>query len=219
MNFFDVKPIGYSDESKKMIDCMVRFVENGNWMPYTASATDPEQSGRDIYARLISGEFGPVPEPGEMPQVTRWQRVKEVDPALVDGVIVRQWEVYDLPTSLADKRADIKHLADDVARQKRDIVVAGISPAEMASWPIKRAEALAYQSTGTESAAPSLALEAQARGVAIADLAGKVLAKAAQLAALEAGIAGRCGAIQDAAAAAQSDAELLAIDLEAGWPV
>lgn len=116
-------------------------------------------------------------------------------------------------------RVGVVKKADSIARQKRDMVVAGISPAEMASWPIKRAEALAYQSTGAESAAPSLALEAQARGVAIADLAGKVLAKAAQLAALEAGIAGRCGAIQDAAAAAQSDAELLAIDLEAGWPV
>lgn len=157
--------------------------------------------------------------PTPAPVLGRWKAIREIAPMLVDEQWLQQWEVIDLPLSIADKVADIKRLADEMARQKRDRVVAGISPAEMASWPIKRAEALAHQGTGDESKAPALLLESQARGVSLVVLAEKVLAKAAQLAALEAGIAGRCGAIQDAAAVATTDAELLAIDLEAGWPV
>lgn len=106
-----------------------------------------------------------------------------------------------------------------MAKEKRDAVTANISPAEMASWPIKRAEALAYKSAGTDSSAPSLFLEAQARGVALAALVEIVLANAAMLSSLEAGIAGRCGAIKDAASAATSVDELEAIDITGGWPV
>lgn len=175
-----------------------------------ASALTPEE--RALF-RVVDFQETPAPQPG------RWQGVREVDPGKVDDVWTQRWEVFDLPLSLGDKCNQIKRQADDLARMKRDQVVAGISPAEMASWSIKRAEAMAYQSSSNVADAPSLLLEAQARGVPLADLAGKVLTKAAQLAALEASIAGRCGAIQDAATAAQSEADLLAIDLEAGWPV
>ena len=153
------------------------------------------------------------------PSVDRFKAVREVDPIKVDGVWTQAWAVYDLPLSLDDKRAEIKRQADDIARAKRDQVVAGISPAEMASWPIKRAEALAYQQIGSETSAPNLATEAQARSVSIDTLVEKVMAKAALFSALEAQIAGHAGALQDAAAAAQSESELLAIDLDAGWPV
>lgn len=175
-----------------------------------ASALTPDE--RALF-RVV--EFREVPPPPP----SRWQAVREAAPVKINGVWTQRWEVFDLPLSLGDKRSQIKRQADDIARMKRDQVVAGISPAEMASWSIKRAEALAYQSSSNVADAPSLLLEAQARGVPLADLAGKVLIKAAQLAALEAAIAGRCGAIQDAATAAQSEADLLAIDLEAGWPV
>lgn len=175
-----------------------------------ASALTPAE--RAMF-RVVDFREVPPPAPG------RWQAVREAGPIKVDGAWHQQWEVYDLPLTLAEKVTDIKRQADDIARQKRDQVVAGISPAEMASWPIKRAEAIAYSVSGAEADAPALAIESRVRGVPLLVLADKVLAKAGQLAALEAAIAGRCGAIQDAATAAQSEDELLAIDLEAGWPV
>lgn len=153
------------------------------------------------------------------PACGRWQGLRELPDTKINGVWMQRFEVYDLPLSLDDKKAEVKRQADEIARQKRDMIVAGISPAEMSAWPIKRAEALAYQASGTEADAANLVLEATERGVPLAALAEKVLLKANQLAALEAAIAGRCGAIQDAAAAAQSEADLLAIDLDAGWPL
>ncbi|HJU70401.1 MAG TPA: hypothetical protein VJ603_00990 [Paucimonas sp.] len=160
------------------------------------------------------------------PAVGRWQSLREGQPVLMEGKWRQQWEVYDLPLSLDDRRAEIKRDADAIACQKRNLVVSGISPAEMASWPIKRAEALAYQASGNATDAPNVAAEATVRGIALAALVGKVLTKAGQLADLEAAIAGRCGAIQDAANAAltlesesEADAALRAIDLDAGWPV
>ena len=182
--------------------------DNTHFCP--ASALTPEE--RAMFRVVDFREVPPSP-PG------RWQGVREVDPVKIDGSWTQQWEVYDLPLPLDDKRAQIKRQADDLARMKRDQVVAGISPAEMASWPIKRAEALAYQQSGSATSAPNLSTEAQARSVSIDTLVEKVMDKAALFSALEAQIAGRCGAIQDAAAAAQSEAELLSIDLESGWPV
>lgn len=123
------------------------------------------------------------------------------------------------PADVERSRARISVAADRIAKAKRDLATSSISSAEMASWPIKRGEALAYQSSGIDADAPNLALEAAARGITLAALVGKVVAKATRLAGLEAAIAGRCGAIQDAAAAAESLAELEAIDPEAGWPV
>lgn len=152
------------------------------------------------------------------------QAVQPADPQVVNGEWVQGWVVRDLSAAeraaaLAQAVVEVVASAERVAKAKRDAVVAHISPAEMASWPIKRAEALAYQDSGLDADAPNLQIEAQARGVSLAVLAAKVLAKAQLLAWLEAGIAGRCGAIQDAAQAAASPSAVRALDVHAGWPV
>lgn len=172
------------------------------------------EDGHD-YARL---GFALV-KPGNQPTIGRWQDVRKRAPIKIGDEWTQQFEVIDIAMPLADKRAEIKREADAIARAKRDDVTTAFSPAEMASWAIKRAEALAYQASGNAADAPSLAMEAAARGVSLGILVSKVLAKSTMLAALEATIAGRCGAIQDTATAATSEAELLAIDLTAGWPV
>lgn len=115
-------------------------------------------------------------------------------------------------------RAIVLLEADTKSGQVRAAYTAGISIDEKVSWPIKRAEALAYQASGSAAGAPNLALEAQARGIALADLVTKVLDKAAALSTREAAIAGRCGALQDAARVATTVAELAAIDIDSGWP-
>lgn len=120
--------------------------------------------------------------------------------------------------SFEDRQGSLISAADLIAKEKRDKAVAGISTAEMANWPIKRGEALAYQSSGEESDAPNLQIEADARGVSLSELAVSVLAKATELSRLEALIAGHCGKLQDALHAAQSDPDLDAVDITSGWP-
>lgn len=135
--------------------------------------------------------------------------------------VVGEGEIVEWPSPppVSVTADEIIAAADRIAKAKRDRVVETISAAEMASWPIKRGEALIFQATSSAIDAPNLAEEAQIRGIELADLVGKVLDKAARLSSLEAAIAGRCGAIQDAARAARSSADLNAIDLDSGWPV
>lgn len=53
------------------IDCLVTFDHIGEPVPFTASPADPMPHGREIFARLVAGEFGPVadyvPPPAPQP--------------------------------------------------------------------------------------------------------------------------------------------------------
>lgn len=119
--------------------------------------------------------------------------------------------------TLADARAEITARIDALAKAKRDAVVASISPAEMASWSIKRAEAAAYD--GTDASAPFLAAEASARGVTTAALVNKVTEKGAMLSGLEAAISGTSGRHGDAVKALVTFESIAAYDYSSGWPV
>lgn len=124
------------------------------------------------------------------------------------------WVAPQIIKTHAAQQADV----DALAKTKRDNIVANISAAEMASWPIKRAEALLFSSSGLAADAPVLSIEAQARGITLASLVAKVLTKAAFFADLEAKIAGACGKHQDVIAALPL-ADVAAYDITAGWPV
>lgn len=136
---------------------------------------------------------------------------------LVGGEWRMTW-IAPPPQSFEERQSELIRAVDLLARDKRNDIVADISPAEMASWPIKRAEALAYQVSGLEADAPSLAVEADARNISLPELVAKVLAKAAQLSYIEAQIAGYAGKLQDQVNAAEDQAALDAIDITAGWP-
>ncbi|MER2601490.1 MAG: hypothetical protein ABTR27_03950 [Candidatus Competibacter phosphatis] len=119
--------------------------------------------------------------------------------------------------TVADAGAEVVAMIDAHARALRDGVVAGISSAEMASWTLKREQAVDYD--GTDESAPMLALEAASRGVATSAVVGRVLAKAAALSQLEAQIAGAAGRHGDAVKALATHAEVLAYDWSGGWPL
>lgn len=119
--------------------------------------------------------------------------------------------------TLDDARSEIAARIDAMAKDKRDRVVASISPAEMASWSIKRAEAAAYD--GTDTSAPFLAAEAAARGVPTAVLVEKVIQKGAMLSSLEAAISGTSGRHGDAVKALGTFEAIAAYDYSTGWPV
>lgn len=123
--------------------------------------------------------------------------------------------VVPLDQLIARRRAD----SDALAAAKRDSVVAGTSPAEMASWPIKLAEAMKFTASSVPADAPYLAAEAEARGVTLDVLVAKVQTNGAVLAGLEAQIAGVNGKHRDAIAAMTDSAAVLAYDITAGYPV
>lgn len=120
---------------------------------------------------------------------------------------------------LADTRAEVCARINAHARALRDAAVAGISPAEMAGWAIKRAEAAAYTASGNAADAPVLAAEAAARGVTLSAIVLRVSANALALAMLEAAIAGVSGKHRDAVNALGTFGAVLGYDYSAGWPV
>lgn len=61
------------------IDCEVEHPVFG-WIPFTASPTDAEELGRQIYAAAVAGDFGPI-APFSGPtlaarQAAAWERIK-----------------------------------------------------------------------------------------------------------------------------------------------
>ncbi|MDP2808651.1 MAG: hypothetical protein Q8O34_00715 [Rhodocyclaceae bacterium] len=143
---------------------------------------------------------------------------------LVDGVDgwvspddVAVQSIIDAYT-IADSAAHVCTEIDAHAAEMRNRVTAGISPGEMASWAIKRAEAVVYALTGNPADAPLLSLEAQARGVPLADVCARVSANSTALGGLEAAIAGAAGRHRDAVKACATFAEIAAYDWRTGWP-
>jgi hypothetical protein len=100
----------------------------------------------------------------------------------------------------------------------RNQVIGSYSPGEMASWPIKLAEARALAAGASAEHCPMLAAEATARGITVADLAAKVGGNATTFAGLEATIAGIEGKHRDAIAACATFDAVEGYDYTVGWP-
>lgn len=113
--------------------------------------------------------------------------------------------------TLAEAKANRIAVVDLAAASLRDRVTAGISAAEMSSWPLKLSEAQA-------GGGPMLTLEAGYRGVSEADLIVKVLDKAQQLSMLEAQIAGVAGKHNDAIEVLTTIEEVCSYDMRSDWP-
>ncbi len=157
--------------------------------------------------------------------------IHDYTPTLADGavLIARDGDtvtIYELgdalpvppPETLSQAQDRICRAIDAHATALRNAATDGIAPAEMAAWPIKRAEAARFAETGDAADAPILAAEAVARGVPLASIAARVQSNAAQLAMLEAAIAGTAGRHRDAVRAMTTSGDVLDYDWQAGWP-
>lgn len=61
MNITSVTNPQWANSENTLINCGIKAVEFGNQvLPFTASASDVEAHGREIYAGLISGKYGPI---------------------------------------------------------------------------------------------------------------------------------------------------------------
>jgi hypothetical protein len=131
-----------------------------------------------------------------------------------DAAVQQIIDNYPLSATIAEVKGKI----DKHAAELRDKAVAGISRAEMASWPIKRAEMLAYNANLNASDAPILSGEATVRGVTLDSIAARVQANESALIALEIKIAGMSGKHKDAVSALTTFADVLAYDWSGSWP-
>lgn len=69
----------WADSGHTLIDLEVTFEEIGK-VPFTATYADCAEHGRDLFARAVSGEFGPI-TPYIAPNVTMEQIIAEVTTA------------------------------------------------------------------------------------------------------------------------------------------
>lgn len=54
-----IKNLIWADAEQKIIDCEIEHPAFG-LIPFTASPQDVEAHGREIFKRIVAGEFGPV---------------------------------------------------------------------------------------------------------------------------------------------------------------
>lgn len=68
---YTVRAPKWSAADLSTIDCLVTFEHSPSEVPFTASAQDSEAHGREIYKRIVSGEFGEIapfaPPPPRVP--------------------------------------------------------------------------------------------------------------------------------------------------------
>ncbi|EHT6196664.1 DUF4376 domain-containing protein [Salmonella enterica] len=58
MNIITAKNGVYTESG--LINCLVHFESFDDFIPFTASPDDPEEHGRQLYANLKAGKYGPV---------------------------------------------------------------------------------------------------------------------------------------------------------------
>jgi hypothetical protein len=139
--------------------------------------------------------------------------------------------VYDVATSqwcnrtnpdivgLTEAKALLQEMIEAHGAKLREKITFPTSPVEMASWPIKFAEAAKYSATKDPADAPILSIEASTRGVSLDLLAQRVFNNSQQLTVIEAMIAGIVGRHKDAVGQLSDIDTVLSYDWSIGWPL
>ena len=62
MDYGIVRTLKWADADHTMLECMVTFPHHNAELPFTATATDNEDHGREIFERAVKGDFGIIDE-------------------------------------------------------------------------------------------------------------------------------------------------------------
>ena len=113
LNLTYAKNAKWANKEHTLIDVVARFEEINEDLPFTADPNDPEEHGRDIYARALSGDYGVIaeyiPPPIRIPtadnnkttainllQQTDWATIADVaDPKISNPYLKNQQAFYD----------------------------------------------------------------------------------------------------------------------------
>lgn len=201
--------------------------------PYSLAemrADNPDTSFGAEPSDETMAEFGRVRvEVAEAPSATVEQVAEEVEPALVEGVWTQQWTVRD---KTADELAEAKQAKRQAVSQKlASIFAGGFTPATgpLAGKTLQPRDMEDRTNWLTSQAAYSAAVAAgqgNEEGAAFRTAANETIVTTYQnglltllaMAAWGKAIMGYSWSLKDEVDAAQTFADLAAIDLEAGWP-
>lgn len=122
--------------------------------------------------------------------------------------------------AIAEAKAFRKNEVADIARMLQDgfLLRHNYSAGETAAWPIKKAEAIAYNASGKVTDAPLLSAEAAASGRSLASLVQRVSQNATAFSAFTAACAGVRTRHQDAIELLTTFDEIVAYNIAEGWP-
>jgi len=96
--------------------CEIDFDNSGNFLPFGATPDDPEPHGREIFARIQAGEFGPIapyePDPGPSPE----ELLRSEEQRLLQYLSDTDWHVIRsqetgllIPQNILNKREEARY--------------------------------------------------------------------------------------------------------------
>jgi hypothetical protein len=95
----------WANAQQTLINCRIEHPEYG-LIPFTASADDPEQHGKDIHAAILAGDHGPiapyVPPPAATPEQIHDAIVAATSRRLTDFAATRGYSSLDAVSKYKD---------------------------------------------------------------------------------------------------------------------
>ena len=146
MDIQTISDIHYANMDKNAINCIIETVD-GDTLPFTACSYDDVEYGKDLFNRIIAGEFGDILPPKGFVEDQ-------------DGKFIPTAEM------LIELKAIAKGLVSEFADKARNQLAGNPTPLESASWASKeeRARRMVAQ-TATTVDIDILTLEALERGL------------------------------------------------------
>lgn len=98
-NPFEVTSVAdpvWFDAEHTVIKCTVSFARGDTVEGYAACSYDPEEHGRELFAAIVSGKYGPIgkhvqiPVVTVLPAVTLWERLSEAEAEQVNAAMGTQ---------------------------------------------------------------------------------------------------------------------------------
>lgn len=127
MQYTSVTDLRWIDAAQTLLDCIVMV--GGESLPYTASATDSAAHSREIFARALDGEFGPIAPFAEV-----LPTLEDLRAAKLAELADRRWQAETGGTTVAG--TPIKTDAESTGKITAAYVRASANPAFTVRWKV-----------------------------------------------------------------------------------
>jgi hypothetical protein len=106
---------------------VVLVLESGAELPFTARPDDPEEHGREIFARAARGEFGPVADALPVPEPSAAERARSIERSMAGAGALADRAARDIAIAALPATHPVRRKAEAI---ERAIVEAGIRAPE-----------------------------------------------------------------------------------------